>query len=179
MKKAVFLDRDGTINVDYGYVSKVEKFVILPGAIEGLKKMRGMNYLLIIISNQSGIGRGYYSIPDYEKVMETMHQQLGLHGITLDDCFYCPHSPESNCSCRKPGTKMIEEAVRKWDVNVKESFFIGDKESDIKAGKKSGLKTILVSENEKEFGQNFRVKNLVEAAGIIEKENKSSEDRQR
>lgn len=178
MKKAVFLDRDGTINVDYGYVSKVEKFVILPGAIEGLKKMRSMNYLLIIISNQSGIGRGYYSIPDYEKVMEAMHNQLNLHGITLDDCFYCPHSPESNCSCRKPGTKMIEEAVRKWDVNVKESFFIGDKESDIKAGEKSGLKTILVSENEKEFGQDFRVKNLVEAAGIIEKENKTSEDRQ-
>ncbi len=107
-----------------------------------------------------------------------MHNQLNLHGITLDDCFYCPHSPESNCSCRKPGTKMIEEAVRKWDVNVKESFFIGDKESDIKAGEKSGLKTILVSENEKEFGQDFRVKNLVEAAGIIEKENKTSEDRQ-
>ena len=178
MKKAVFLDRDGTINVDYGYVSKVEKFVILPGAIEGLKKMRSMNYLLIIISNQSGIGRGYYSIPDYEKVMETMHKQLNLQGITIDDCFYCPHSPESNCSCRKPGTKMIEEAVRKWDVDVKESFFIGDKESDIKAGQKSGLKTILVSENEKEFGQNFRVTNLVEAAGIIEKKNKSSEDGQ-
>lgn len=178
MKKAVFLDRDGTINVDYGYVSQVEKFEILPGAVEGLKKMLSMHYLLIIISNQSGIGRGYYSIPDYEKVMETMHHQLGLNGIRIDDCFYCPHSPESNCSCRKPGTKMIEEAVQKWKVNVKESFFIGDKESDIKAGHKSGLKTILISDKEKEFGQNFRVKSLIEAAGIIEKENKTTEDRQ-
>lgn len=177
MKKAVFLDRDGTINVDHGYVSKVEKFEILPGAIEGLKKMRSMNYLLIIISNQSGIGRGYYSIPDYEKVMETMHKQLSLQGIIIDDCFYCPHSPESNCSCRKPGTKMIDEAVRKWDVNVKESFFIGDKDSDMKAGKKSGLKTILISDKEKEFGQNFRVTNLIEASDIIEKEKNNSEDR--
>lgn len=178
MKKAVFLDRDGTINVDYGYVSQVEKFEILPGTIEGLKKMRSMNYLLIIISNQSGIGRGYYSIPDYEKVMEIMHTQLGLQGIRIDDCFYCPHSPESNCSCRKPGTKMIEEAVRKWDIDVKESFFIGDKDSDMKAGKKSGLKTILISDKEKGFSQDFRVINLIEAADIIEKENKTSEDRQ-
>ena len=177
MKKAVFLDRDGTINVDYGYVSRVEKFEILPGAVEGLKKMRSMDYLLIIISNQSGIGRGYYSIPDYEKVMETMHQQLGQKGITIDDCFYCPHSPESNCSCRKPGTKMIEEAIRKWDVNVSESFFIGDKESDMKAGRKSGLKTILISEKEKDFKQNYQVKNLLEAAEIIEKEHNLLSDR--
>ena len=167
MKKAVFLDRDGTINVDYGYVSQVEKFEILPGAIEGLKKMRAMDYLLIIISNQSGIGRGYYSIPDYEKVMETMHSQLALHGLQLDDCFYCPHSPESNCSCRKPGTKMIEEAVRKWNVDANQSFFIGDKDSDMKAGKKSGLKTILISEKEKDFGQDFRAFDLTEAAAII------------
>ena len=178
MKKAVFLDRDGTINVDYGYVSQVEKFEILPGAVEGLKKMKAMNYLLLIISNQSGIGRGYYSITDYEKVMETMHHQLKGHGIQIDDCFYCPHSPESNCSCRKPGTKMIEEAVRKWNVNVKESFFIGDKDTDIKAGKKSGLKTILISDKEKEFGQNFRVANLVEAAMIIQNHNNDSSDGQ-
>ncbi|EKD25746.1 MAG: Phosphoheptose isomerase [uncultured bacterium] len=167
MNKAVFLDRDGTINIDYGYVSDPKKFEFLPKAIEGLRKISELGYLLIIISNQSGIGRGYYTIEDYEKVTKKMLDYLTLQNIKIAECFYCPHSPESNCICRKPGTKMVEDAIAKWKVDPKQSYFIGDKESDIKAGSLSGLKTILISNTPKTFGQDFTATDLMNVADYI------------
>ncbi len=175
MKRAIFLDRDGTINVDYGFVSSPDKFELLPHAVDGLKKMASLGFLLIIVSNQSGIGRNYYTLTDYEKVTAHMLKLLKEQCVTLDDLYYCPHSPESNCVCRKPATKMLTDAIQKWDIDHAQSFLVGDKESDIRAGIRMGLKTFLiynkaagVTQNEIKYGENFCSKNLLEVAKKIE-----------
>lgn len=171
MNKAILLDRDGTINVDYGYVSDPNKFELLPNTIAGLIKLQSLGYRLIIVSNQSGIGRGYYSLSDYEAVTKKMISELSLQNIEIAECFYCPHSPESNCDCRKPRTKMVDEAIQKWDIDTSKSFFIGDKESDVKVGIKTNLKTILVYNktlNIPNFNQSYTVKDLLEASNYIE-----------
>lgn len=167
MEKAIFLDRDGTINVDYGYVSKVENFFLLPNTIEGLKKFSEMGYMLIVISNQSGIGRDYYTLEDYHNVTNKMLSTLKQSGIKITDCFYCPHSPESNCDCRKPKPKMIQNAIEKWNVDPNLSWFIGDKKSDIDAGKALSIKTILISKSPKEYNQDCIVPDLLAAANYI------------
>jgi D-glycero-D-manno-heptose 1,7-bisphosphate phosphatase len=168
MNRAFFLDRDGTINVDYGYVKAADKFIFLPQAIEGLKKLQDLGFLLIVVSNQSGIGRGLYSLDDYHAVMKKMETLLQEQGITIQDKFFCPHSPESRCACRKPATKMITDAVRKWDVDVGSSFLAGDKETDIQAGNRVGLKTFLISKDDLNYGQHHRVSDLLAAARLIE-----------
>jgi D,D-heptose 1,7-bisphosphate phosphatase len=167
---AVFLDRDGTINVDHGYLSAPEQFEFLPGAVEGMRMMRSAGFVLIVVSNQSGIGRGYYTEENYRAVTERMFRELDRMGIELKDCLYCPHSPESGCACRKPGTGMIRKAVSKWRIDVPASYLVGDKASDIRAGLKSGLKTLLISDRPRDFGQHHTVPDLTEAARIIWKE---------
>jgi UDP-N-acetylmuramoyl-tripeptide--D-alanyl-D-alanine ligase len=168
MKRAIFLDRDGTINVDYGFVSAPEKFQFLPYALDGLKKMTSLGFLLIIVSNQSGIGRNYYTLQDYEAVTAHMVKLLKDHQIILDDFYYCPHSPESNCACRKPATKMLTDAIQKWNIDPSQSFLVGDKESDIRAGIRVGVKTFLIAQKEVAHGQDFRLNNLLEVAEKIE-----------
>ncbi len=168
MKRAIFLDRDGTINVDHGFVSSPDKFELLPHAVEGLKKMASLGFLLIIVSNQSGIGRDYYTLEDYEKVTAHMVKLLGKQGVILDDLYYCPHSPESNCACRKPATKMLDQAIHKWKIDPSKSFLVGDKETDIRAGTRVGVKTFLISKKEMPHGQTFTAKNLLEVAEKIQ-----------
>ena len=107
--KAVLLDRDGTINIDYEYISKVEDFKFLPDSIKALKLLSSTYYKLIIISNQSGIGRGYYTIEDYNKVTNYMLKELKKNNIRIDKIYFCPHAPEENCECRKPNIKMFKE----------------------------------------------------------------------
>jgi D,D-heptose 1,7-bisphosphate phosphatase len=142
--KAVFLDRDGTINVDKNYVYKIEDLEFLPGVIEGLKRIQKTGFLLVIITNQSGIGRGYYTEAQYKKLMEELHKRLKKQGINITADYYCKHAPEENCECRKPNIKLIETAAREYDIDISKSFFIGDKTADILAGKNAGMKTILV-----------------------------------
>ncbi len=149
--KAVFLDRDGVINEDYGYVYKIEDFHIYNEVFPALKLLKDAGYKLLIITNQSGIGRGYYTEEDFKRITEYMLGILKKEGIEIDDIYYCPHHPEGvipeytmKCNCRKPETGMIEEGIKKFNIDVKKSFLIGDKETDIEAGRKVGLKTILV-----------------------------------
>ena len=144
MVKAVFLDRDGVINVDKGYVYKLNELEFIPGSIYALKKLKNLGYLLIIITNQSGIGRGYYSEEDYLKFKEEFHEKINKEGVKIDAEYYCPHAPEENCGCRKPNIKLIKKAIEEHNVDVNDSFFIGDKTADIQAGKNSDLKTMLV-----------------------------------
>ncbi|MBN2144218.1 MAG: HAD family hydrolase [Candidatus Aureabacteria bacterium] len=170
MNRAFFLDRDGTINVDYGYVKSVDQFAFLPHAIEGLKKLSDLGFLLIIVSNQSGIGRGLYSLENYQTVMKNMQERLKEKSIVIQDVFFCPHSPESKCPCRKPSPKMILDAIQKWDVDIASSFLAGDKETDIQAGKKAGLTTFLISATDTNYGQNHTTPDLLAAAQLIEKQ---------
>ena len=149
--KAVFLDRDGVINVDKGYVHKIEDFEFYPEVFPALKLLQKNNYKLIVVTNQSGIAVGYYTLEDFQKVTEFMLSQLEKHGIKIEKVYFCPHHPEGvipelrkKCACRKPESGMIKAAIKEFNINPAESFLIGDKETDIQAGHKEGIKSILV-----------------------------------
>ncbi|WP_457679632.1 D-glycero-alpha-D-manno-heptose-1,7-bisphosphate 7-phosphatase [Thermovibrio sp.] len=142
--KAVFLDRDNTLIYDPGYIHQPEKVVLLEGVGEGLRLLKEAGFLLIVVSNQSGIGRGYYREKDFWAVNKKLQELLKPYGVQIDDFFFCPHRPDEGCSCRKPGTLMVELAAKKWGIEVSESFVIGDKKSDLElafnAGCKGGIK---------------------------------------
>lgn len=144
MNKAIFLDRDGVINVDKNYVHKISDFEFIEGSVAALKNFKEMGYKLIIITNQSGIGRGFYTIEDYKKLKKEIDRSIKVAGIKIDAEYFCPHSPDDRCRCRKPGTYLIEKAVKRFNIDISESYFVGDKTSDIRAGKDAGLKSVLV-----------------------------------
>jgi len=142
---ALFLDRDGVINRDRGYISDPKDFEILPGAIEGLKRFQKAGYFLIIITNQGGIGLGYYTAEDFFRVNLEMFKQLSAAGVYIDKVYFCPHTVKEKCSCRKPGIGMIRRAQKELPILMDKSLFVGDKPLDMKAGKKARLKTCLIS----------------------------------
>ena len=139
-KKAVFLDRDNTLIFDPGYIHEADKVRLLEGVGEGLKLLKDAGYLLIVISNQSGIGRGYYTPKEFWEVNKRLQELLKPYGVQIDDFFFCPHRPDEGCTCRKPETGMVEEAAKKWGIEVKESFVIGDKESDVEVAFRAGCR---------------------------------------
>ncbi len=130
-QKALFLDRDGIINIDHGYVSKIEDFEFTKGIFELLHLFIRKEYLLFIVTNQSGIGRGYYTLKDFDTLTEWMNKVLMDNDITIQQIAYCPHSPEDNCHCRKPQTGMINEILKQYPIDLSDSWLIGDKQSDI------------------------------------------------
>ena len=150
MKKAIFLDRDGTINVEKDYIYKSEDLVFEEGTIEALKTFKNLGYILIVISNQSGIARGYFTEEDLNIFNNNMNKILKKNGIEITEFYCCPHHPDGIgeykkvCECRKPNNKMIEDAIKKYNIAREKSYMIGDKTSDIGAGLKSNLKTVLV-----------------------------------
>jgi len=149
--KVVFLDRDGVINkrIVGGYVKKWEEFEFLPGAIAAIKLLNEKKVPVILISNQSGIGRGYMAQDDLKEIHKRMSVELAKEGAHIDDIFVCPHSPDDNCGCRKPKTGLFEQAKKKYkDIDIKSSWFIGDSETDMQAGNNIGCRTYLVKENE-------------------------------
>ena len=150
MKKAIFLDRDGTINVEKDYIYKSEDLVFEEGTIEALKTFKNLEYILIVVSNQSGIARGYFTEEDLNIFNNNMNEILKKNGVEITEFYCCPHHPDGIgeykkvCECRKPNNKMIEDAIKKYNIDREKSYMIGDKTSDIGAGLKSNLKTVLV-----------------------------------
>ena len=150
MKKAIFLDRDGTINVEKDYIYKSEDLVFEEGTIEALKTFKNLGYILIVVSNQSGIARGYFTEEDLNIFNNNMNEILKKNGVEITEFYCCPHHPDGIgeykkvCECRKPNNKMIEDAIKKYNIDREKSYMIGDKTSDIGAGLKSNLKTVLV-----------------------------------
>lgn len=144
-QKIIFLDRDGTIIEDHDYIKDLDQVQFIPGSMEALKKLQ-KSFLLVIVTNQSGIGRGYYTIEDFHKVNGYMLKQLERQGINIRATLFCDHSPESKCECRKPGIKLAENFLRanKILIDKKKSWMIGDKKRDIKFGENLGIKTILL-----------------------------------
>jgi D-glycero-D-manno-heptose 1,7-bisphosphate phosphatase len=140
VRRAVFLDRDNTLIFDPGYIHEPSKVRLLEGVAEGLKLLKEAGFLLIVISNQSGIGRGYYGEEDFWAVNRRLQELLLPHKVQIDDFFFCPHRPDENCSCRKPKPYLVYEAARKWKVDVKESFVVGDKPSDLELGFNAGCR---------------------------------------
>jgi len=143
--KTIFLDRDGVINKEVGYLFKIADFEFIEGVFEACLYFNNLDYKIIIISNQSGIGRGYYNENDYHKLTEWMIDQFTKNSIKILDTLYCPHSPELNCECRKPKPGMFLEAKYKYNIDMENSWMIGDKDTDIKAANLAGItNTILV-----------------------------------
>lgn len=150
--KTVFIDRDGTINIDKHYIGDPRLFHIYPGVGEGTKILKDEGYKIIVITNQSGIARGYFTVEDLNNVHKKMEDEFARFGVKFDAIYYCPHHPDEKCMCRKPNTALFEQAIKEHNVDVSRSFMIGDKELDIIAGKKMGLKTILVPEKHERQG---------------------------
>ncbi len=151
--KAVFLDRDGTINVDKDYLYRIEDFEYIDGAIEGLKALVDLGYMLVVITNQSGIARGFYTEDDYHRINDWMKRDLASRGIKIEATYFCPHLPEGivkeyavECDCRKPATGLFWKAAHDLDIDMDHSIAIGDKQRDLSICKESGVKGILISD---------------------------------
>ena len=147
-KAAVFLDRDGTLNVDKGYVHRIEDWEWIPGAIGAITMLKKAGFLVIVITNQAGIARGYYDEADMTHLHAIINMELQKHGATIDGFYHCPHHPEfgaiRECECRKPMPGMIDKASQDFDIDLGRSWLVGDKASDIQAGLATGIKSILV-----------------------------------
>jgi D-glycero-D-manno-heptose 1,7-bisphosphate phosphatase len=143
--KTVFLDRDGVINKEVGYLHKIQDFEFIDGVFEACLYFQSLNYQIIVVTNQSGIGRGYYDEDDFHIINNWMLGQFKNKGIEILDVFFCPHDPESNCDCRKPKPGMFNQANEKHNIDMEKSWMIGDKEADVAAANSAGIKnTILV-----------------------------------
>jgi len=157
-KRAVFLDRDGVLNVDNGYVSQVDDFEFIEGVIDACKKLKDKGYLLVVITNQSGIARGYFSEKQFHTLTEWMDWSLADRGVDLDGIYYCPHHAEKglgkykiDCNCRKPKPGMLLSAIDELNIDVSDSILVGDKMSDIEAGIAAGVKTNYLVKTGKEI----------------------------
>jgi len=138
-RKALFLDRDGVINEDVGYAYLPEQINFMPGIFEIARRAHHNNELIIIVTNQSGIGRGFYSELQFHDVMEWMLTRFADEGAPITAYYYCPHRPEEGCACRKPKPGMMLKAAEEWNVDLSQSRLIGDKETDIQAGRAAGI----------------------------------------
>ena len=144
--KAIFLDRDGVINQDMNYVYKIKDFKFIDGIFDTCNVFQSLKYQIIIITNQSGIARGYYQEKDFHILTKWMLEQFNNKGIKILDVFFCPHGPYSTCKCRKPKPGMFLEARDKYNINMQDSWLIGDRELDITAANAAGIKkTILIN----------------------------------
>jgi D-glycero-D-manno-heptose 1,7-bisphosphate phosphatase len=145
-KKAAFLDRDGVLNEDREYVYRVEDFEFIPGSVGALRALQEAGYLLVIVTNQSGIARGRYSESDYHELEAYMRKRLSDSGVSLDCAQYCPHLPDadiaqyrSDCECRKPRPGMIQAATGLLDIDPAQSILVGDRRADLEAGRAAGV----------------------------------------
>jgi D,D-heptose 1,7-bisphosphate phosphatase len=138
-RRAAFLDRDGTVIVDVGYLSDAEQIQLMPGVIEALHGLRQRGFLLVMVSNQSGVGRGSITPERARAAHQHLVSVLAGHDIVLDDARYCLHAPSDNCDCRKPSPGLILKAARDLGINLSESVLVGDKETDIRAGDAAGI----------------------------------------
>lgn len=141
MRKALFLDRDGVVNVEKNYLHKIEDFELMDGIIEVCRNYQDQGYLIIVVTNQSGISRGYYTEDDFALLSRWMSEHFKALGITITHIYHCPHheSIDGVCECRKPEPGMFLEAQREYDLNMAESVMIGDNERDIEASLKAGV----------------------------------------
>lgn len=170
--RAVFFDRDGVVNIDDEYIYKIKDFVYVEGFLELFSHCKKMGFLLFVVTNQSGIGRGYYSLEDFLKLSDFMQDDLKKRvGFGFDKIYFCAHAPNENCSCRKPKSGMITQACREFNINkldLENSFIIGDKASDVEAGINAGIKnTILYSKTPTESRAKYVIDNLYSANSII------------
>ena len=141
---AVFLDRDGTLVIERGYLTDPEGIELLPGVPEALQRLRRAGYLLVVVSNQSGVGRGFFSASTVYTAMARLRAKLREHHVELDAIYFCPHRPEAGCACRKPGTQLLERAQDDLELSLVRSAMVGDKLLDAETGRRAGGRGLLV-----------------------------------
>lgn len=154
-KKALFLDRDGVINKEVNYLYKIEDFEFIDGIFDLCRYFQDKGYLIIVVTNQSGIARGYYSHEQFNTLTSWMIEEFAKNKIKLDKVYYCPHHPDISgvCECRKPDIGMFKEAQKEFDIDLENSVMVGDNERDIEAALKSGVKsTYFFDEHKKVTG---------------------------
>ena len=164
--KAIFLDRDWTLNYDYSYVYKLEDLKILDWAKEWLENLKSLWYLLILVTNQSWIWRWYYTLEDCNRFNDELQKQLW---IKFDGIYICPHTKEDNCKCRKPSTLFIEKAIKKFKLDIEQCYMIWDKESDIRMWIDAWCKTVLIKESQYECNlkPDYSVNTILEFSDLI------------
>jgi D-glycero-D-manno-heptose 1,7-bisphosphate phosphatase len=174
----VFIDRDGTINVDAGYMNHTDNFHVYPFAAQAIRMLNLRGILAVVVTNQSGLARGFYTLDTMHITHDKMNAHLASQGAHVDGIYYCPHDPKAKveefrmeCECRKPKAGMLEQAARELPIDINRTVFIGDKQSDIDAGAAFGSKTILVNtgygKGEKIVREpDYRAENLLEAVNI-------------
>jgi histidinol-phosphate phosphatase family protein len=169
----VFLDRDGTINEDPGYLSDPSMVKLLPGVGEALARLKKAGFLLIVVSNQSGVGRGLIQLEKLPLIHQRMDELLSAHGVKIDHYEFCIHHPDDECECRKPKPRLLLDSGARWGVDFSRSYMVGDRDSDVGAGKAANCAgTVFLRTNTKDKSFNlpeadFSANTLVEAADWI------------
>ena len=162
MVKAAFLDRDGVLNTDTGYPHKIDQLNIIAGVPDALRLLAKADFQLFIVSNQSGIGRGYFTSVEVDAFNRHLLHMLRNQNINIRDVVYCPHIPEDHCLCRKPKPKLLLDLVERYSINKNKSIMIGDKETDVKAGLDAGLPVNLKVEPNTDFALLGEIKRYFE-----------------
>ncbi|MBN1155797.1 D-glycero-beta-D-manno-heptose 1,7-bisphosphate 7-phosphatase [candidate division KSB1 bacterium] len=175
----VFLDRDGTINIEKGFLSAPDEFQFLPNAIDGMRMIKNMGYRLVIVTNQGGIGLGYFTKQDFYRVNSVMLNKLHQNDILIDKIYFCPHSLAEECDCRKPKIGLIKRANEEMNIDLTHSYFIGDRLTDVETGRNANLKTILIKTDLYDASEieaakaDYIVSDLLEAAQVILKQERA------
>ncbi len=164
MNKAVFLDRDGVINDNYKPVNTPDDLKLYPWSAESILQLNQAGYYVFVVTNQGGIEMGYFKEKDLNEIHDKLIMEIKEHGATIDEIDFCPHF-KTKCECRKPLPGMINRLGKKHDIDLKNSFMVGDRDVDIEAGIKSGCKTIKIGKTYKKA--DYTVKNLKEAVSVI------------
>jgi len=169
-KRAVFLDRDGTMAKDVHYCRRPEDFRLFPNTAKAIKLLSEHGFKVIVITNQSGIARGYFTEEALAQIHEKMKTELAKEGAWIDGIYYCPHHPDDNCNCRKPKPKLVLQAAKEHDIDLKHSFVVGDLSLDIDMGKAVGCKTILLLDSPQEdlnISPDYIASDLLEASRFV------------
>lgn len=170
--KVVFLDRDGVINEEVGYLHRIKDFKFIPGVMDACRYFQSLGYQLIVVTNQSGIARGLYKEDDFYIINEWMLNEFQKEKINILDVFFCPHGPDDDCSCRKPKPGLFLNAKEKYGINMGNSWMLGDKEADIEAASNAGIsQTILVRSghkiNEKKTKALYTLDSILDACEFL------------
>lgn len=172
LRPAVFLDRDGTINHERNYLHRIEDFEFIDGAPQALRRLQDTGYLLVVVTNQSGVARGYFTMEDVERLNAYMREQLKSYGVEIDGIYTCPHHPTAgigeylrDCDCRKGKPGMLLQAAHDLDIDLKRSFMIGDKLSDVESGVAAGCPSLLVRTG---YGSELEAEEVGKYSGIFD-----------